>query len=380
MSYINYLKSIALSLLLMPTALLASTHSFATVQKKTIDNALFFTGKLKPIKSIAVNSPIAGHIQSISFSYGQLIHKGDLLLTLESSEFSKNFQTAFQKYLTAKNKYNNDKETFAGTKMLYKAGVTQRNSYLTSLSSFNTDIIDYYQAKMQLEEMIDKANLSRKHVESLNLDNTDAVKKMLSYHLTDYKIRSSTPGISLFPGDSGSGKSNQKLTIGKSIKEGETLLTIGSLSGYTVSLNVSESSINKIEKSMPVTITGDGFPGITLQGYVSHVSSQANPSQNGRSSTFQVLVSVDKLPKLANPMMHIRIGMTCRASINISQKNQLVVPISALIQQGNSSVVSRQVGDKLETVPVQIGNTTPGGLIIIHGKLNPGDKVLLHDS
>jgi len=332
-----------------------------------------------PIKTVAINSPISGHIESMNFSYGQIVHKGDLLMTLESSEFSKSLQTAFQKYLTAKDKYNNDKETFAGTKMLYKAGVTQRNTYLSSESSFNSDVVAFYQAKIELEDMLKKAHINKDTVESIKLGNIDDVKKMLSYHLKGYGIRSKLTGIALYPGQTGE-KGSQKLAVGKDIKEGQTILTIGSLKGYKATINVSEVSINKIKVGMPVTITGDGFPGITLHGKVSHVSSQATPKHgnSGSGSQFEVSVTVNPSDKVVG-LDQVRIGMTCRVSIKNSDKDQLLVPMSALKEDGRRTVVTRLNNGKQETVPVQIGNTTPDGHVIIHGKIKPGEQVILHD-
>lgn len=370
---------------LIATTLCASSLAFADtphtskVVKKNIHNALFFVGKLMPVKTVAINSPISGHVETMNFSYGQVVHKGDLLMTLESSEFSKNLQSAFQKYLTAKDKYNNDKETFAGTKMLYKAGVTQRNTYLSSQSSFNSDVVAFYQAKIALEDMLQKAHIDKDMVEAIKLGNIDDVKKMLNYRLAGYKIRSKLTGIALYPGQTGE-KSNQKLNVGKDLKEGQTVLTVGSLKGYKATINVSEVSINKIKVGMPVTIRGDGFPGITLHGKVSHVSSQASPKHgnNGSGSQFEVSVTIDPSLKTSGNDQ-VRIGMTCRVSINSSQKDQLVVPMSALAEKNNRTVVIRLKGGKQENVPVQIGNTTPDGHVIIHGNIKPGEQVLLND-
>ena len=58
----------------------------------------------------------------------------------------------------------------------------------------------------------------------------------------------------------------RKLARGTSVEQGEGLLTLGDLDGFTVAGRVDEVDVARIRPGHRATVTGDAFPGVALRG------------------------------------------------------------------------------------------------------------------
>ena len=136
---------------------------------------------------------------------------------------------------------------------------------------------------------------------------------------------------------------------------------------------VSEVSVDRIKPGYKVSVTGDGFPGLTLHGYVQSVASQANQNNNDSSqSQFDVLVNIPQVSALDRKT--IRVGMTAHVDISIPNTMQLYVPISAVITHNGKTYVNKVENNKITMVPVVTGETSVDSVVIIKG-LKKGDKI-----
>ncbi len=347
------------------------------ITEQSQSESLYYTGKIQPSLRKAISSPITGHIESIHFSYGQTLSKNTTVIKLRSSELTKKIQDDFQKYINAKDKYTNDEAKFKGTKMLYDAGVTDRNSFLSEKSNFNNDAIAYFQSKYELEKTLDKARLKSKELEALSLSSINRIKSILSMQIEHYPIKTPYNGIALMPGSHN--KDNQPLFVGKAVKEGETLLTIGRVESFQIKLMVSEIAINKIHEAMRVRVTSPAFPGITLTGEVIHTSSQADPnSSSNRASEFKVLVKTDPASKTDAKI--IKVGMSCKVEIQTKSKKQLFVSMHAVKKDSKGHYLLIKKGNDSIKTPVEIGQTTVDGRVAVKGKIKSGQEAIIHVS
>lgn len=115
---------------------------------------------------------------------------------------------------------------------------------------------------------------------------------------------------------------------GISVAEDAIFLSIADLSRLSVSSTVDEIEVNQIRPGQDVTITGDGFKGVTLHGEVTYVSSEAKSS--GRKPQFEIKVTTDHLTD--EQRKAVKLGMSAYLSINTytNPSALMVLPFRAM--------------------------------------------------
>jgi membrane fusion protein (multidrug efflux system) len=128
--------------------------------------------------------------------------------------------------------------------------------------------------------------------------------------------------------------------------------------------NLGESYIGKVKAGDPVTLF---FPDInqTISTTLGYVSQAVDPV----SRAFRVQINLGSNAKL-RPNMSAQMRIA-----NYSAGNALVVPVAAVQQTGEGSMVFVANGKTAKGVPVQTGRTADG-MIEILGGLNTGDRVI----
>lgn len=350
-----------------------------TVQERKQTSTLFFNGFVEPIQTKIVNSPLDGIISAMYFNYGQQIKNGQLLAKLQSSDLGKNYQQAVSGYLTAKEKYTTSKSSMVGAAELYKAGITSQQTYAAAQSDLNDSYLSFLQAKQTLIDLFQSSDIAQKSsVYLLQIDDETAVRKALQTPIKSISIYATMDGIALKPAKTeGSNTDASSVHNGSSLKADQTIVEIGRMSGIKIEIDVDEMSINKIKVGDKALITGPGFPGITLSGMVTAVSSQANPSDsgNGGPPTFPVLVAVENVTSAQQQIIHD--GMSAKVQINTGSPEEIVVPIDAVNMINNNTyvqLVDPKTG-KIQQQVIQVGQTTINGVQVVGG-LKPGDKIV----
>ena len=181
-------------------------------------------------------------------------------------------------------------------------------------------------------------------------------------------------------GDSDDSSKSEKLAVGSGMKEDQLLLSVGDLSGLDVEFDVNEMDINQIKVDMPVVVTGDAFPTLSLKGKVDMVSTQAKPVSSGEAAQGLFQVSVD-VPKLDVADLNvIKIGMSCHVKIQVKLPESIVLPISAVtVSNGASSVKIMGTDGQVKSISVVTGKSTADGEIAIIKGVKAGDKVVVND-
>lgn len=350
-------------------------------QKRSVSTHLYYNGTISPIKTDSAVSPVNGRVASMHFEYGAPITKGQLLVTVDSADLSDKFRSAISDYLTTKENLSTQRITYQGMQALFKAGIETKNSYITARSQYETAEMNYYQKKIALEKILKQAGLAMKQFESLTISDTKSVNAALSHKFSSLPIVATGSGVALFPVKSSSedDSNGKKLIVGSEVKQGQLIVSIGDLSGLSVSFKVGEVDINRIKQGLPVVVTGVSFPGIKLNGHIAQVASQANEgSGNQALSQFDVTVKIPKLTAKQRRVVHI--GMTSKVDIDIKNPPQIMLPIAAVSQVNGRSVVTvvGKEGKKTQ-VPVVTGATNMSDVAIISG-VEAGQKVVINDT
>lgn len=357
-----------------------------TAVKRATSTHLYYNGTIAPIKTISAVSPVDGRIASINFEYGAQIKSGQTLVTIDSQDLADKFRSAISDYLTSKQTLSTQRISFEGDQALYNAGIIMRSEYITERSTYETAQVTFYQKKLALEKVLKQAEMPVDQFERLSISDTKKVNHALSYKFSNLPVVAKGAGVALFPvqdpnssTNTGDDTNGQKLIVGSQVKQGQLILSIGDLSGLSVTFKVGEVDINRIKTGLKVIVSGVSFPNQYLKGYISAVASQADEGSGSQAlAQFDVTVMIPKLSSVQRKLVHI--GMTSKVDIEIENPAEVMVPIGAVDQvDGQNMVTVVNSKNQHKQVPVVTGATDMTDVAILSG-LKEGQKVVVNDS
>lgn len=354
-----------------------------TAQLKSVPTQFYYGGMVSPIQVFNVMSPTDGVVKEMFFKYGQKVKENDPLLVISSSKLQEDYRTAMTNFIKAKEDYTNAQINFHGTQELKEAQIISEQEFLSEKDQYDEAALSYLNAKIALEQILVKIpGLTTVAVEKLSPSDITGLSRVLQTQYSDLKILAKEQGVVLAPqktagGVGDDGDNSKPLQVGSQVKEGQTLVTIGDLTGISTVVQVSEMVVNQIKPGATVVVTLDALPQFTLQGQVKTVGAQATPSQDGQGglATFPVGITVPKLTDAQSNL--IRVGMTTKIQITVQNPAQIMIPIAAVKTKGAATYVTTvDASGKHIDVPVQTGSTSIDSVAITQG-LKPGDKVVV---
>ncbi len=356
----------------------ASSDQTMVVSDQTNTTSLFFNGTIEPINLVSVTAASDGSVTAMHFAYGENINNHQLLLVVASPQLASDYQSALGEYLKTKKEYGDNQLQMQGTEELHHLKIMSEDDYRLAKSQNYDVALAYIEAVRKLEAIMTKIGVPAKQFEQLNIADIAAVKKALSQRTDILSIYAPATGVALLPeksGDSSDGSAGQALTVGSQIKSGQSLLMVGDMSGLAIDIKVNEIHINEIKVGQTATVTGDAFPGITLQGKVAHINQQATSDQSSGAATFPVRIIVNEITAAQRKVIHV--GMSAKIDLEIKQPATIKVPLAAVFTKNDQTfvkVIDKKSG-KLINKPVTTGATDLDSVEINEG-LNPGDKVI----
>ncbi len=382
LAVVSLLLVILMSLSLAASLPKQPEHLVAVAVNKSHTEHLYFRGVLSPIKTISVINPVDARIVAMDFSYGQQTQQGDVLLRLDANSLGVNYRSALSEYLQKKAELQSSRAKFFGDRELFNAGVIAKQDFDSSRNHYATSLMNLTQSRFALEKVLATMHIDSVDLEKLSLQDNQLVLDALQRNLSNFVIRSPADGVVLIPAANNGRAESPSLRVGAHLKAGQAILSVGDMSGLSIRIQVSELVVLKIKKGLKVTVTGDAFPGVQLQGVVSRVAAQANPSHTSGSinalSMYDVVVDVPAIS--AQDRQKILIGMTAKVDIAIRQADTIMVPIDAVSvkEDGRTTVtILDKHTQKEREVVVETGDTTPTQVTILEG-LKAGDTVLRH--
>lgn len=350
-------------------------------QQKNV-TTLYYSGTLQPIRTIPVLSRVDGVVGKMNIKYGEYVEKGQILIYINSSRIADDFHKAVTDYLEKKDSYQSGLQSYKGSVVLHKAGVISDEDFTSEQSKQAASEVSYYQAKLALEDVLLHAGVPPKEIEEITLEQTTKINQLLQREFPDIALRAPNAGVVLFPTSSGADKDGNKkgeLEVGDEIKQGQVVFSLGDLTGLSTTLKVSEININRVKTGLKAVVTGDAFPGITLQGSIAAVGAQANVSESHDTALnfFNVIIVIPHLTEDQRKIIHV--GMTAKVALDLENPTAIMIPIRAVHEKNNQSMVTiiDPSGIKKE-IPVQTGETSLDKVVITHG-LKVGDKVEVDD-
>lgn len=344
------------------------------VKAHTLHQTLHFTGTIQPLREYSVISPMDAVVQQMDFHYGQLVKKGDVILTLSSNELQKQYNLTLTDYLKAKDSYSIAKAKFGGTQELWQAGLIAKNNYLSEKSSVDTSRVALMQAKGKLTEMLEQMDeTNTNHVSSLKLADFDKVSKILTKSHQLIHLKATGDGVLLYPPKSGDDKTS-RINVGSSIKSAQVVALVGDLRGIKVEIDVPEIDIDKIRPGMKATVSGVAFGKHPLQGSLIAVNAQASNSSTGGLPSFTAVVEVPTLSPEEQPW--IKVGMSAAIELRVESPPKITVPISAVMREKGLSFVKLQSAKGGIEKRVITTGMAQADSVVVEAGLKTGDVVV----
>jgi len=344
------------------------------VKPQPLHKTLHFTGTIQPLQESTLASPMEAVVESMNFHYGQMVKKGDVVLTLNSTELQKQYNDTLTDYLKAKDSYTIAKAKFAGTQDLWDSGLLAKNNYLSEKSSIDTARVTLMQSTRKLTELLDKMDDGNlKNLSDLSLADFEKVRKILTSNHNIIHLKAPTDGVMLYPPKAGDDKAT-RITVGSSIKSGQVLALVGNLKGISIEIDVPEIDIDKIHPGMTATISGIAFGKHQLKGVLTAVNAQASSTSTGGLPSFTAVVEVKTLTAEQQPW--IKVGMSAAVELSVDSDNQLLIPIAAVKREKGNSVVNLQLAQGTVEKRIITTGTAQADSVVIESGLKSGDVVV----
>ncbi len=335
-----------------PAAVVANANSANTVKvanpgrfplvatsMRNVVSQLQVTGAVAPdvSREIPVLSLANGRVVALHVGLGDVVHKGQLVMEVQSPDVS----TAFATYLKAVNDEHLTAVTLERDKLLYDKGAIALSQYQIAENGEQDAKSDLTAAEQQLRILgVDRKNPS------------DTVKVYAPTSGTVISQNTTAAGAAgiTYAGPNGS-------------------LLIADLSHVWVICDVYENDLASVRMGEHADIRLNAYPGKVFSGNVSDIGAVLDPTIRTAKVRIQV----------PNPGSQLRIGMFASATLSSGKATSvLAVPASAVLQLHDSAFVFEAAGTdgSFRRVPIKTGRTLEGNMIEVLAGVQASQQVV----
>ena len=295
------------------------------------------TGTVSPdvAHEVPVISLASGRVVAIKTRLGDAVHKGQLLLDVQSPDIT----NAFDAYLKAVNDEQLANKAYQRAKLLYGEGAVPLSTLEQAEESEKDAKADLDAAEQQLKTR----GVDKDHPSSLVHVYSPINGVIIAQNVTN------------------------AAAVGVTYSGSSTAFTVADLSDVWVLCDVYENDLPKIAIGQEAKIRINGYPGQVLTGNISEI----DPSLDATLRTAKVRI------QLRNPGF-LKLGMFVNATF-VSRKTDTfpVVPAAAILHLHDRDWVFVPAGgNRFKRVEVHGGDMLPGNKQEVLSGINPGQQVV----
>jgi membrane fusion protein, multidrug efflux system len=290
----------------------------AAVEIGSVARDVNVSGVVEPIRTVGVNSQVAGALLAVQVEEGTRVQAGQVLARLDDREIAAQERSA--------------EAEFAVRSAAYERSRRLRESQVITQAEYERDRAAYEAGRSQLEQLRTRRGYA-------------VIRAPLSGVVTEKMVES---------GD----------VVGAQTR----LFTIGDLSTMVVRVSVSELDVVNLSPGDNVRVALDAHPGRELAGTIRRIFPSADPGTR--------LVPVEVALRAADAGI-ARPGFLARVTMALGAKeNVMLVPASAIVGGSGSQNVYVVEDGKALRRSVSTGLTSRGQVEIVSG-LSPGEAVVV---
>jgi len=321
----------------------------ARVVREKLVSTVSGTGQIKPRTYVNVGAEAIGEITHLYVKEGDLIHKGEVLATIENVQQAANVSGQKAAINAAKTdivaqiaNVKTQQATvehakadlfqkaldYKRAKALYAAQVMSKQDFDAKKAAYDTDLATLAQAQAAVAQAKAQVASARAHAntqEATLKGNVDAYDKTIAIApfngiVTNLPVRE---GETVVPGIQDT--------------NGSVLMTLADTSIMTAEVKVDETDIVNVALGQKAEVTVDALPGEVFTGHVTEVGDQALLRSTGLATSqttsgqeeakdFKVIITLD------HPSNDLKPGLSTTAKIITNTvDNAIVIPIQALV-------------------------------------------------
>jgi membrane fusion protein (multidrug efflux system) len=314
-----------------------TTVETVKIEKGTIGSVIKLPGELKPFQKVDIYPRVNGFVKEMFVDRGSVVHKGQILMTLEAPELDQQFEAAQSKLLQAQENLNASRDREMRLSAAAKTpGAVSDLDLINAKSKFQAD---------SAFERSEEANVS-------------AVRTMKDYLVVQAPFDGIIIERNVHPGT---------LTGPNFRLDNKPLLVLEENSKLRLEVFIPEEFSEKLDKSNnQVSFTTDAWPGKTFTANISRSSNSLY--DNFRSEAIEADV-----PNTDNTF---KPGMYVEASLQItSQINSFIVPTSAIVTSTENKYVVVMQNGKARFVNVKEG-VSANGKTEVYGDFTGDEQIV----
>jgi len=288
-----------------------------TVRTGTISEEASAVGSLLANESVMIRPEREGRIAEIHFTEGQVVRKGERLVSLDTSEI--------------------------------QAQLAAANSELTLNRS----------RMKRAEELHEK-----KFISAQALDDAREALNQSAARQSEVRARlEKSAVIAPFEGVAGL----RQVSPGAYVKAGQDVARLEGIGTLKLDFRLPEIYLGRIKTKQEVLVRVDAFAGEAFRGEIYAIE----PSVDEQTRT--VLLRA----RVPNPGVRLKPGMFARVVLVLeTRENALIVPEQALVPQGQDRFVYRLAGGKAALTRIEMGLRRPGEVEVRAG-LEAGETIIV---
>ncbi len=340
---------------------------------------------------------VSGNLASIDVKAGSRVSAGELLATIENPSLDASaagaladYQSSVANVRTAAIQERNARVQYQAAVDTAKSNLDEARRVLTAdetlyadkaipRSQLDADRAKEEQAKVAYDQSVEQLKLGAVTgygTSSVQAAKAQALKSQIlndqaQQQLGFERIVAPFSGVieSVAPRPT---DANRTILPGDAVSAGQAMFTIAEGSNYVVQAQVDEQDIHAVALGMPVNVTSEDFPNVTLHGHIERISPLATRSTDAGSTAREVLttVALDE----SNPVL--RDGMTANVDIlTTSIPNALVVPTTAIVHVKKATKIWLVRKGKAHEVTVVLGKSNDLQSVVRSG-LTAGETIV----
>ena len=284
-----------------------------------------------PENKVSVSSFIGGYVTKIPLLIGDKVKKGQLVATLESTEFLE----LQQQYLELAEQLNFLKNEYERQKNLYNENITSEKNYLKAESAYKSSLAIY--------------NGLRKKLQMMNIDPAIVEQGQLSSTLNLYApISGSVTKV--------------KVSNGMFVSSANELIEIINTEHIHLELNVFEKDILKVKKEQKINFN---VPEAINENYLAKVHLVGTSIDENRIIKVHGHIEDEESTNFI-------VGMFVEASIITASENRFALPNEAISKIGENHFVlllesKTEDGFKFKKVKVEVGSINENFTEVLNG-------------
>ncbi len=335
---------------------------YTKVVSSNLEGQHSYTGLAKAQKEASLSFKVGGTINNISVKVGDRVKRGQVLGTLDATDYQVNYTQSLASVQSSKAQIESAQAQMESAKVNYLAAEANYKRFEKLYETNSISISDFEQAKSSFQgaEASYKATQTQVEAAKAGQKSSESVAKSASNQVSYTRITAPFAGII----------TRINVEPNELVGQGNPVMEINSLSNPDVEIGVPENTISEIKNGQKVVVAFNSLHDHIFNGVVHEIG------YSSAGTTYPVTI------RLTDNDERIRPGMPASATFTYSDhhsvESALLVPPSAVGEDGKGNFVYLIQGTNDKYVckkqSIKVGKLMDAGFEVVSGLKN-GDLV-----